>query len=64
MKPGQIPKIIKPFKYGGKVLKKGYEFVPDGGQWDGLIMDNPKLIQWVDPKRVHHSRRAKKVKDG
>jgi hypothetical protein len=64
MNKGQLPKIVKPFKYGGKMLKKDFEFVPDNGKWDEQIMDNPKMIQWVDPKEIHPSRRAKKVKDG
>lgn len=32
MKLGQIPKIVKPFKYGGKLMKLGFEFIPSGGQ--------------------------------
>lgn len=31
--------VNKGFKYNGKVLEPGDEFVPEGGKWDHVILD-------------------------
>jgi hypothetical protein len=51
--------VRKPFKYGGKYLEAGTEFVPDGGKWDkqilnaanGLVVAEAKIVKKPAPRR-------------
>jgi len=38
----RIMECIKSFKYGGKILQVGEEFVPQGGKWDHVLSDPEK----------------------
>lgn len=37
--------VVRPFEYGGRLLRAGDEFVPAGGPWDALLIHDPKRIR-------------------
>jgi hypothetical protein len=57
-------RVRKQFKYGGKVLQPGEEFVPTGGKFDAVIVKQGVLVETVDQRiktRKFNSGSAKEI---
>ena len=46
--------VLKPFKYGGRTLRPGDEFIPNGGRFDAQLIATGKFVGRIES---HNPRR-------
>lgn len=49
--------VLKPFKYQGKMLKKGDPFIPAGGKWDAQLIALGKHVGRIESAVPRRARR-------